>query len=66
MIRQVAANLILGVVVVSALVFYAPSAIQPKLGNIGGALKHRIRQTNCWGYDEQWDCSEPEYRTVPA
>lgn len=66
MIKQVTANIILGVVVVSALVFYAPSAIQPKLGSISGALKHRVRQTNCWGYDEQWDCDQPAYRDIPA
>jgi hypothetical protein len=65
MIRQVAANLVLGVIVVSALVFYAPSAIQPKLSSLGGAMQHRIRQTNCWGYDEQWDC-DTQMRSIPV
>lgn len=66
MIRQATANIVLGVFVVSALVFYAPSAIQPKLSTIGGAFKHRIRQTNCWGYDEQWSCTAPIERSIPA
>jgi hypothetical protein len=65
MIRQIAANLVLGVVLVSALVLYAPNPLQPQFGSISGAFQHRFEQTNCWGYDEEWDCST-ESRFVPA
>ena len=68
MVKQVAANLILGCIVISALVFYTPSIIQPKLNSLtslGAAAEHRFRQTNCWGFDENWECNT-ESNTVPA